>query len=87
MKIKELIALAMTLIITSYATAHASDKIIPNIKPDLSITQEQKWKFLSGKWFGSQTTKNGTIRQEIMERSPQGTYKITFRVFDKKGKY
>jgi len=87
MKINTFITLALIFLTTGCATTNTSNGIITNIKTDLSTTEEQKWEFLSGKWFGSQPIKDGGVRQEIMERSPQGTYKITFRVYDKEGKH
>lgn len=75
------------LIITGCATTNTSTVAVTSKKPSLSISQEETWNLMIGKWYGSQPTKDGGKVQEIMERSPQGTYKITFRVYEKDGKY
>lgn len=79
--------LVLTILLTGCATTNTSNEKISKIKPDLLPSQEQKWAFMTGKWFGSQPTKDGGVKQEIMVRAPQGTYQITFRIYDKEGKY
>lgn len=57
------------------------------MKPNLTSSQEEKWKFMTGKWYGKQPTKDGGVKQQIMHRDSGGSYKITFRIHDKNGKY
>lgn len=39
-----------------------------------------------GKWYGSQPTKEGGVKQHTIERAIDGSYKIVFRVTDANGK-
>tara|TARA_B100000768_G_C11165037_1_gene326208 strand:+ start:320 stop:814 length:495 start_codon:yes stop_codon:yes gene_type:complete len=87
MRIPSIIALFVGLALTGCATTNTSTVTVTSQKPSLSLAQEETWDLMIGKWYGSQPTKDGGKKQTIMERSPQGTYKITFRVFDKDGKY
>ena len=38
-----------------------------------------------GKWYGNQPTKDGGLRQQLIQRAPDGTYGITFRVTNQDG--
>ena len=77
----------IVLVLTGCATTNTSNETLAGSKSDLSQTQKENWGFMTGKWYGSQPTDDGGIKQEIMVRSPQGTYQVTFRTYDKKGKY
>lgn len=58
---------------------------IDSIKqPDSS--QEEQRALLVGKWFGDSATKEGGRRLQITQRSPDGTYKVTFRIIQPSGK-
>jgi len=85
MRIQGIIVVIIGAIISGCATTNTSTVEITSEKPSLTLSQEETWNLLTGKWYGSQPTKDGGQKQEIMERSPQGTYKITFRVYDKDG--
>ena len=65
------------------ATNHTSNTDVAQTKPELDFSQEEKWYLLTGTWYSSQATKEGGIKQEIMQRSPQGNYKVIFRIYDK----
>lgn len=52
----------------------------------LTPSQEDSWDLLLGTWYGSQPTKSGGKRDEIVKRMPDGTYKFRFRTCDKSGK-
>lgn len=60
---------------------------INSTKPPLALSQQKTWSLMVGTWYGSQPTKEGGKKEEIMKRSPDGTYRITFRVYDKSGNY
>ncbi len=87
MRLNIVTSLFIGLALTGCATTNTSTVAVTSQKPSLTLSQEETWNLMTGKWYGSQPTKDGGKKQEIMERSPQGTYKITFRVFDKDGKY
>ena len=86
MRIPSIVVVLVGLIVTGCATTETSKVAVTSEKPSLTLSQEETWNLMIGKWFGSQPTKDGGKKQEIMERSPQGTYQITFRVYDKNGK-
>lgn len=86
MKISNITLAFLGLFITGCASTDISKVVVTPEKPSLTLSQEQTWSLMIGKWFGSQSTKDGGKKQQIMERSPQGTYQITFRIFDKDGK-
>ena len=85
MNILKSFILVFVLAVTGCASNQTSQKEITSTKPALTLSQEDAWNILIGKWYGSQPTKEGGYKQEIMERFPEGTYKITFRVYDKNG--
>ncbi|WKE67106.1 hypothetical protein PVT67_07685 [Gallaecimonas kandeliae] len=76
----------ITLIATGCAIANTSSAPVTSEKPSLTVSQEETWNLMIGKWYGSQPTKDGGKKQEIVERFPQGTYKTIFRIHDKDGK-
>lgn len=63
----------------SCQSIHTSGEKVSTIKEEISESQEQRWQFMVGRWYGSQPAKSGGTRQQIMERFPDGTYKITVR--------
>jgi len=87
MRILNITSLIVMFILPGCATTNTSTVAITDEKPTLTLSQENAWNLMIGKWYGSQPTKDGGLRKEIVERSAQGTYKITFRVYDKEGKF
>jgi len=73
-------AVVPTQLITSEQTINAA-------KPALDPAQKKTWDLMIGKWYGSQPTKNGGVKKEIMERAPDGSYMVTFRNYDKLGNF
>jgi hypothetical protein len=70
-----------------YGETQTSNTAISDSKPILDQDQKETWALLAGKWYGSQPTKNGGLRQHIVERSTDGKYKITFRSYDRDGTF
>jgi hypothetical protein len=66
------------------STTNTSTEEITSSKPSTSLSQKEYWNLMIGRWYGSQPTKNGGKKEEIMEKLADGTYKITFRVSDPK---
>ena len=64
-----------------------SEKAVTDPKPDLKLKEAETWGLMIGKWYGSQPTKEGGARSHIVERFPNGTYRITFRLYDPQGGY
>jgi hypothetical protein len=87
MKTFNYILVSIAFLLSGCATTDTSKEAITSVKPSLTLSQEKTWKLMIGKWYGSQPTKDGGKKREIMERAPNGTYKITFRVYGKDGKY
>lgn len=58
---------------------------VTDSKPTLSASEEERWTLMVGKWYGSQPTKGGGLKQHIAERYPDGSYKITFKITDARG--
>lgn len=77
--------IAAIIFLTGCANQHTTSKKITTFKPELSTSAEKRWKMMTGKWYGSQPTKNGGIQQHIIEHSVDGTSKITFRIKSPKG--
>jgi hypothetical protein len=78
--------LLIALAISGCANQHTFNRTVTESKPSVSISEEERWLFMVGKWYGSLPTKDGGVRQQIVERYPNGSYKITFKVIDSKGK-
>lgn len=78
-------SLVIGLSLAGCATTNTSRVAVTSQKPSLTLSQEETWNLMIGKWYGRQPTKDGGKKQEIVERSPHGTYKITFRIYDKDG--
>lgn len=55
-------------------------------KPALSEDRIQNWKWMIGRWYGSQPIDGGGVRQQLTERNGDGTYRITMRYVDANGK-
>lgn len=87
MRTLSIISILIMLAMMGCATTHTSTEEITSVKPSLPSSQEEAWNLLIGKWYGSQPTKDGGEKKEIVERSPQGTYQITFRIYGKDGQY
>ncbi len=87
MRIPSITALLIALTLTGCATTNTSSDAVTSQKPSLTLSQKETWNLMIGKWYGSQPTKDGGEKKEIMERSPQGTYQTTFRIYGKNGKY
>ena len=68
------------------ATTMTSKEVVPHKKPSLTLSQEEKWMKMVGKWYGEQPTKSGGKRSWIVERNNDGTYLIVFRNYDAEGK-
>lgn len=87
MKLLSIFTTIFFLALPGYASTNTSTGSITSFKPTLNLSQEESWSFMVGKWFGSQPTKEGGVKKQIMERLPQGEYRVTFRIYDKEGKY
>jgi hypothetical protein len=74
MKSPRLITLILVGTVLGCTNFNTSNEVIAYAKPGLSQSQEEKWNQMIGKWYGSQTTKEGGIRQQITVRHPDGTY-------------
>ena len=82
---KILVVLLFALGSVGCQSIHTSVEKVSTIKQEMSESQEQRWQFMVGRWYGSQPAKSGGTRQQIMERFPDGTYKITVRHVKKSG--
>ncbi len=84
-----LFAFSVSPLITT--TVSASDNTaatkIEAIKPDPTISQVERWRLMTGKWFGSQPTKDGKTLKWIVDRSEDGTYQIRFREYKSDGSF
>ena len=67
------------------ASQHTSNQVVTASKPGLTLSQEQSWQLMSGKWYGSQPTKEGGLKQHVVERFADGTYKLTFKISESDG--
>jgi len=65
---------------------YTSNQQVSSVKPRLSIDQRQRWDLMVGRWYGSQPTKQGGTRQQLMERYSDGTYKIILKHISLGGK-
>ncbi|ODN65962.1 hypothetical protein [Methylophaga muralis] len=66
-------------------TTQTSSKSVAIAKPNLSISQEDQWHLMVGKWYGNQPSKEGGAKQWIVERYPNGNYRIDFRTIKNDG--
>lgn len=67
------------------ASQRTSNQVVTALKPELSMSEEQRWLLMIGKWYGNQPTKAGGFRQQIIERYADGTYKIVFKITEPNG--
>jgi hypothetical protein len=51
----------------------------PTYKPRPSVTETRRHDMLVGHWVGESPVENGGQRQVYLERSADGTFKVTFR--------
>src|SRR5690606_20461033 len=54
-------------------------------KPDISISQKEKWDLMVGKWLGNAVTERGDARRWLVQRFEDGTYQIDFVLHKKDG--
>jgi len=66
---------------------HTANDSVTSSKPELSLSQQDKWNLMVGKWYGSQPTTDGGVKKQITQRSSLGDYKHTFRIYDVDGNY
>ena len=76
--------LAAAVLLSSTMTAYPQEAVSPG-KPPSSPSQEELWSMMLGKWYGRQPTQDGGIRQQIVQRASNGTYRVTLRITDKDG--
>ncbi len=78
---KIFLAAAVLVLIAGSATGQPVDPV----KPDDPQSAIQLRNMMLGRWFGDSPTKDGGRRMHIVERRPDGTMKVTFRLIDGKG--
>ena len=59
----------------------AKQNTVPGVKPPLPTSAYETRKLLIGKWLGEAKTDEGNRRQSLLDRLPNGTYKIFFRTY------
>ncbi|MCR8921648.1 hypothetical protein NO559_02620 [Dasania sp. GY-MA-18] len=69
---------AMLALLVGCASTQTSPQPVAFAKPDLSISQEDQWQLMAGKWYGEQPTKDGGTRKWIVERFIDGAYRVDF---------
>lgn len=52
---------------------------------EVSLRQGLRWVVMTGRWYGSQPTDDGGFREHLVERYPDGTYQIHFRIHSPDG--
>jgi len=62
------------LIFAPSENGYTSQQVISSLKPAILRDQQDNWVLLTGKWYGSQPTRDSGIRKELMERSSDGKY-------------
>ncbi len=67
------------------AISNTSPVEISSYKPNLLSSEKEAWNYMVGKWYGSQPTKNGGRKMEIMERAANGTFVLRFKIWGKEG--
>ncbi|PWQ96622.1 hypothetical protein [Leucothrix pacifica] len=83
---KKFVLVLTLLTLSACNSSLTSTDEVPHDKPQLTLSQEEKWNKMVGKWYGKQTVKGGGKRQWIVERKKDGTYKIHFRIHKENGK-
>ncbi len=83
------LAAASVFMIVAYlsgcATLNTSPTEISRYKPNLLGSERDAWSHMIGKWYGSQPTKEGGRKMEIMERAANGTFMLRFKIWGKEG--
>jgi len=85
MKLLTIAVVLSTILIGGCATTQTSSQAISFAKPELAMSQKEQWLLMVGKWYGDQPIKEGGRKQWIVERFPNGTYKIVFREITREG--
>lgn len=62
----------------------STDEIVA-LKELENLEESKKWALMTGKWYGNQPTKSGGRREHITDRYADGTYKITYRIYENTG--
>jgi len=63
-------------------TAKTSEKkdIVLQPEPLKTAPQQAQWKSMTGNWYSRQTEKQGSTRQQLMQRFTDGSYKLTTKL-------
>ncbi|WP_139169352.1 hypothetical protein [Microbulbifer yueqingensis] len=69
------------------STSITSYEVIQAVKSTEDLDSEKKWALMTGRWYGNQPTKEGGNREQIIERYPDGTYKVDFRIHKMDGSF
>jgi len=80
-----LVCILLFLSISGCVSTNTSHIAIANVKPPLKSSNQENWQLMIGKWYGKQPTKDGRIRQELINRNANGTYIIQFLTANKDG--
>lgn len=59
-----------------------SNTAITNIKATLSSNEQDNWDRMIGKWYGKQPTKEGGVREWVIDRKADGVNVVDFRTID-----
>ena len=73
------------LLLVALLVSACSPSTVDSQKPRAAASETQRGA-LVGRWYGEAPTKDGGKRMHIMERSPDGTYKVSFRTVESSGK-
>ncbi|MDH5484427.1 MAG: hypothetical protein OEY43_04245 [Gammaproteobacteria bacterium] len=79
MKIRCVFALAALLLVNGCVATKPSDKEV--VMPEEGMSKQDIWQRLTGHWYGSLVNANGSQEKWIIERYPQGSYKVTSRIY------
>jgi len=52
---------------------------VEQLKVDLPEDQKERWRLMTGKWYGSQPLKQGGKKEWLITRDENGFYEINFR--------
>ncbi len=50
---------------------------IPALETTNTVPQQKQWNSMVGNWYGVQTEDQGSVKQQLMERFADGSYKLT----------
>ena len=70
----------LALLLTSCSRFQVSDQAISVSKSDLRPAALMNWQMLEGKWYSSEPIPDGGIREQIIERFDDGTFRKLFRI-------